>query len=320
MMEEHQPLISQDGSMRRNPPERCPPPLFSQACPEENIPENPQMTNQMEDLIIIKVEDEEEWMIGDPPCKSDVEDDIPGDVTTGNPSRNSEGNFMLPLNYNEDEDIMQRSSGENLNVHPGLQSTDLLYNPLNHQEPFPDQSQIVTTTKGQKGDKGFHCVKEFTKSSGLSTDRRFHTKEKPYSCSECGKCFADKSNLVRHERIHRGEMPYSCSECGKRFTEKSNLVRHERRHTGEKLYSCSECGKCFSDTSGLVAHRRSHTGEKPYSCSECGKCFTDKSCFVRHERSHTGEKPYSCSECGKCFTRNSNLVKHERIHRRERPY
>ncbi|XP_040286660.1 uncharacterized protein LOC120999704 isoform X2 [Bufo bufo] len=40
MMENHQPLTSPDGSTKRNPPERCPSPQYSQDCPEEkqNIP------------------------------------------------------------------------------------------------------------------------------------------------------------------------------------------------------------------------------------------------------------------------------------------
>ncbi|CAJ0935676.1 unnamed protein product, partial [Ranitomeya imitator] len=46
--------VSTDGSRRRNPPERCPRPLYPQDCPEENhnIPED----HQGEDLIDIKVE------------------------------------------------------------------------------------------------------------------------------------------------------------------------------------------------------------------------------------------------------------------------
>ncbi|KAG9468226.1 hypothetical protein GDO78_023189 [Eleutherodactylus coqui] len=35
MMEDQQPLTSLDGSSQRNPPERCPSPLYSQDCPEE---------------------------------------------------------------------------------------------------------------------------------------------------------------------------------------------------------------------------------------------------------------------------------------------
>ncbi|XP_044144935.1 zinc finger protein 667-like [Bufo gargarizans] len=43
MMEAPRPLTSPDGSRRRNPPERCPRPLYSQDCPEEKLPENHQV-------------------------------------------------------------------------------------------------------------------------------------------------------------------------------------------------------------------------------------------------------------------------------------
>ncbi|XP_075698963.1 uncharacterized protein LOC142663985 [Rhinoderma darwinii] len=323
MMENYRPRTSQDGSSRRNPPERCPSPLYSQDCPEENhnVPEN----HQGEDLTTNKVEDEEEERVrGDTPCKSEVEEEIPGGVTTENPSENSEGNFMSSINHKvEDEDTIQQSSGEDLitlYVHPGLHSTDLSYNSPNDEEQSPDQSQIVTPSTAQKRGTRFQCGKELTKISGLCTNRRIQTGEKLYSCSECGKRFTRKSILVTHERIHTGEKPYSCSECGKCFTDKSHLVTHERSHTGKKPYSCSECGRCFTRKSILVTHERIHTGEKPYSCSECGKYFTDKSGLLTHERIHTGEKLYSCSECGKCFTHKSNLVTHERSHTGEKPF
>ncbi|XP_075700778.1 uncharacterized protein LOC142665017 isoform X2 [Rhinoderma darwinii] len=325
MMENYWPHTSQDGSSRRNPPERCPSPLYSKDCPEENhnIPWN----HQGEDLTNIKVEDEEEeeeWVRGDQPCKSEVEEEIPGGVNTENSSKKSEGNIMFSINYKvEDEDIMQQSSGENLitlNVHPGLYSTDRSYNFPNHEEPSTNQSQILTTSTAQKVGKSFQYGKQFTKISGRFTKRRIHTREKPYSCTECGKCFPRKSQLAIHERRHTGEKPYSCSECGKCFTDKSYMVIHQRSHKGEKPYSCSECGKCFPRKSQLAIHERRHTGEKPYSCSECGKCFRDKSYMVIHQRSHKGEKPYSCSECGKCFTKKSSLVTHEKIHTGEKPY
>ncbi|XP_075207909.1 uncharacterized protein LOC142312810 [Anomaloglossus baeobatrachus] len=143
------------------------------------------------------------------------------------------------------------------------------------------------------------------------------TREKPFSCSECGDFFIRKSHLVRHQKNHTGEKPFSCSECGKCFIHKSHLVRHQINHNGEKPFSCSECGKCFIQKSHLVRHQKTHTGEKPFSCSECGKCFIRKSHLVRHQTNHIGEKPFSCPECGKCFTRKSDLVKHVKKPHRE---
>ncbi|XP_040285006.1 oocyte zinc finger protein XlCOF7.1-like [Bufo bufo] len=44
LMEAPRPLTSPDSdSRRRNSPERCPRPLYSQDCPEEKLPENPQV-------------------------------------------------------------------------------------------------------------------------------------------------------------------------------------------------------------------------------------------------------------------------------------
>ncbi|XP_063818794.1 uncharacterized protein LOC135056942 [Pseudophryne corroboree] len=351
MMENHRPLTSlgkrrlscivqgrADGPSNRDTPERCPRPLYSQDCTEENhrIPQE----NQGEDLTNIKIEytyltdmkvevtegEEETYVRGDQQCK---EEEIPTDISTdGHSSLNTsvEHLHLAPDDEIEDNYITQDYATENSMtpfIPKVLHSADMSPDASNHEDCAPDRSDILPPITGLTIDKIFppsidaNCLIQSTE---LITHQPAKAGEKPFPCSECGKCFTRMSSLVRHERIHTGEKPFPCSECGKRFTRKSYLLTHQRLHIGEKPFSCSECGKCFTQISNLVTHQRSHTGEKPFTCSECGKCFTHKSHLVTHQRHHTGEKPFPCSECGKCFARKSYLLTHQRLHIGEKPF
>ncbi|XP_077341413.1 uncharacterized protein LOC143986881 [Lithobates pipiens] len=318
----------------RNPPERCPRPLYSRDSTQEDhtIP-HCYKDDELTDIKVEGEEEEEERYVRDDQQSMEedgitgtfIEEDTPTEISTvdGREMRKTSEDCLTlsPDCKVEDEDITQYSPGENPTtsiVHPAPHSVD---GPS--YSSYPEEPQTVRDGAVLPTEKRFFCTdcgKCFHFKSELNVHKRSHTGEKPYSCPECGKCFSQKSHFYRHQKSHMGEKPYSCDECGKSFSNKSSHSKHQKFHTGEKLYSCTECGKCFLKKSELVIHERSHTGEKPYFCSECGKCFSKNSNLYRHQRSHTGEKIYYCSECGKCFADKSSLYSHQRLHTGEKPY
>ncbi|KAM4049360.1 uncharacterized protein ACNLHF_008329 isoform 1-T5 [Anomaloglossus baeobatrachus] len=343
-MEEHQHLASHDGSRRRNPPERCPAPLCTQDCPEENVPENCQPNDLMD--IKVKVLDEEET-------------DVMAEPQSGLNVRNTLQRCPAPLDAQDCPESHQGGHLEDIKVEDKeeqMMADQLCMSEMKEEMPAYNitenssknvEKNIVLSSNYKVEDEDFLVHSSIEKQITVHSYPGLHTTDlsdspsnhelshdqsqsvtegkgqkggKRFQCGDCGKWFTKSSSLLTHRRIHTGENLYPCSLCGKSFTGKSHLVIHERIHTGEKPYSCSLCGKCFTNKAHLVTHERSHTGEKPYPCSECGKCFTQKSHLAKHERSHTGEKPFTCSECGKCFIDKSCLSTHERIHTGEKPY
>ncbi|XP_063813723.1 oocyte zinc finger protein XlCOF6.1-like isoform X2 [Pseudophryne corroboree] len=345
--------ISTDGPSNRDTPERCPRPLYSQDCTEENhrIPQE----DQDEDLTDIKVEiivgEEETYVRGDQQCK---EEEIPTDISTDNvTSRRTSGEHLSLSTDLAKDDNITRENAIPVNVRPAPRSahSSSSSDPCDPETFLPDRAEMAAASAAHAGDDIFSCYecgeyfihqssfvrhlqthtgnrsfpcpecgKCFTGKSSLISHQRTHTGEKPFPCSECGKGFTQKSYLVTHQRIHTGEKPFPCSECCKQFTRKSDLVKHQRIHTGERPFPCSQCGKWFKWKSNLATHLRFHRGEKQFPCSECGKCFTQKSDLEKHQRIHTGVRPFPCPDCGKWFTRKSHLVVHQTTHAGERPF
>ncbi|XP_069605926.1 oocyte zinc finger protein XlCOF22-like [Ranitomeya imitator] len=326
MMEVPHPLTSPDVSSKRTTPERCPCPLLSQDCKQED-PNVPQY-HQGGDLTHINTT--ETYVRGDEWHKEEITtDDYPDNCT-----KRSEGQLTPSVFISDDLEIPQDRIEVN-SITPEIPSSlhrkDLSSDPLRQilssdSLPTTGENQIhkisikkQTAPKAKKPlsrseyGNSFPLKKSFLK-------QKIHTAENRCSCSKFGKCFSEKSDLVRHQRINTGEKPFSCSECGKCFKRKANLDSHWRTHTGEKPFSCSECGKCFNRKAILDSHWRTHTGEKPFSCFECGKCFLQKSNLNEHQKTHTVEKSFSCSECGKGFNRKTHLDDHRRTHTGEKPF
>ncbi|XP_069606501.1 zinc finger protein 182-like [Ranitomeya imitator] len=384
MMEIPQPLTSPVLSSYRATPERCPRPLLAHDCKQEN-PNVPQ-DHQGEDLTQINTTGT--YVRGDEWCKEEIPTyDYPGDCTNQSISGGeltfsifksddlditqditdvyatipemqssfhrkdlSSDTFKQVLSYDSSQTIKENKSHKRDDNNLTALTSNKPFSRLEFENSFSLKTSFVTHPKINKEEQRFssECEEYFNPKLELVTEKKVHSKKKPYTCSECGKRFAIKSKLIAHERIHTGEKPYLCSECGKNFNQKSSLIRHQKIHTGKKPFSCSECqksfvdkptlfkhekmhtmekrcscsecGKCFAYKSELFKHQKIHTGEKSFSCSECEKCFVDKSTLNKHRKTHTGQKPFSCSECDKCFATKSYLVAHQRTHTGEKPF
>jgi KRAB domain-containing zinc finger protein len=60
-----------------------------------------------------------------------------------------------------------------------------------------------------------------------------------FRCEQCDHVFTSASNLSTHRRTHTGERPYSCTECAMKFVQKVTLQRHySRQHASNRPHAC----------------------------------------------------------------------------------
>ncbi|PIO23727.1 hypothetical protein AB205_0013850, partial [Aquarana catesbeiana] len=190
MMENQPTLTSPDGSSNRNPPERCPRPLYSRDSTQEHqkVPEEV----HFEDLIVIKVEavdEEEPDVIDDKPYK---QKEIPPEISTDgkHSSYNTEECSIILPNGGLDDEVMSESPEEDLvtpSLHPAAHSRSRSSNPSAIRGCSPDPSPPVPLPTA-------------------------HRRSATFQCPECSKCFFHRANLISHQRTHTEQKPYSLRE------------------------------------------------------------------------------------------------------------
>ena len=53
------------------------------------------------------------------------------------------------------------------------------------------------------------------KAGRLRTQKRTHSREKPFECDKWGKCFRQAGHLTAHKMTQIGEKPFECEQCCK---------------------------------------------------------------------------------------------------------
>ncbi|KAM5140543.1 uncharacterized protein ACMZJ9_014413 [Mantella aurantiaca] len=283
-----------DGSSNRNPPERCPRPLYSRDSSQEDltIPHHHQGVEVFDIKTEVK-EEEEMYVIENQLSMKEVEmmvtitqEESSQDVSTGEQNGWTTSEGCLIFPADyNNEDTDMAQCSSGVSL-----GTQYMQHKINHMVKSTDwfnaeELKDISHTIIQNVQPSFQAVE----SSPNTSIPEESSPNNLHPLQDCEQSIIKKHDVVVSETTHASNKPFSCSQCEKSFIKKSNLVQHQRTHTGEKPFSCSECGKGFSSKGNRDNHMRIHTGEKPFSCPECGDCFAQKVTLILHQRTHTSQ-------------------------------
>ncbi|KAI0922264.1 hypothetical protein AcW2_007005 [Taiwanofungus camphoratus] len=92
---------------------------------------------------------------------------------------------------------------------PASHPSDVPYPDSSHWSAFR-VSQVAFEPRGHDDNRKYpcpHCLKRFSRPSGLAIHINIHTGAKPFECPRCGRTFSVNSNMRRHYRNHASTSP-----------------------------------------------------------------------------------------------------------------
>ncbi|XP_053691670.1 zinc finger protein 91-like isoform X2 [Sabethes cyaneus] len=177
------------------------------------------------------------------------------------------------------------------------------------------------------GTNSYQCTlcenKVFSKMSLFERHLLIHTKQKPFTCNDCGKSFNQKSSLKTHSLIHSDIRDFMCSLCGLKFSQKVNLRVHTLRVHPKKNASlsdrlaCPYCPCVFKKLGSLNAHKtKIHAALLPNPSVQDEVSSSHKNAI---EEASTTPPPapdtvYHCGACDMNFQDMAQLDSHMNQH------
>ncbi|XP_021966655.2 gastrula zinc finger protein XlCGF8.2DB-like, partial [Folsomia candida] len=184
------------------------------------------------------------------------------------------------------------------------------------------ECHLVTHTKEKIGGRCPTCRKTFCSKQALthhgflhlSADEKVALVEQRVSrvCLFCHKIFSNSRTYHGHVVTHTKEKAFSCDQCGEQFSLKGNLTKHARIHSADpRPFKCTQCDQALTTKDSLVVHKKTvHRKLKDFVCLQCGKKFGRKSDMVRHVNSVHAKIWHPCPHCGLTFSRTDHLGRH----------
>ncbi|PIO24314.1 hypothetical protein AB205_0208950, partial [Aquarana catesbeiana] len=347
--EEVPPETITDGSSNRNPPERCPRPLYCW----DSTKEHQEITqeDQHENLLkaAVKEEVEEPNAGSDEKCKKE---EIPPEISTGGRGARlsffSASGHVIEPQHAEDlvEWITKPSSSSVTKAQSSLPSNAAAKAAYSTGSLSTVISSIAPPTCAEESPElfdhsvGYKLLEDVEE--GGATEGQETGSHVPPAAAYCQVCSSDEEGeddevtdctwVPERREEENGQYRRNNTEKSFVINQDDKVEDHEITfdsiipHFNPVLPGTDESSnptihfRRSSDQTYPVTYQAACREGETFLCSECSEYFSQRAELLAHQREHTVDKSYSCPECGKFFSWKVPLIRHLRIHTGEKPF